>query len=192
MSTTSCEFVTACLNAATVGVTAVYAFLTYKILKANQETVRASRDQIEASVRPYVYFDLVNHWPDIEGFIKNTGRTPAHDIKIVLAPKIETEVQGKRKVPNLLTATHSFLAPDRELHELLGEWKDLRNQNPSMVFTGTVTYRDQRKTYVEPFRLDLNTQEGITWVARVDVPNEIRRINENLEKITGLLSKTSK
>jgi len=75
------------INAVLVFITAVYAWLTYKILKANQRTVAAMQEQTESMSRPYITATITLE-PDSPVFylrIQNTGKTSATDLSLSIS-----------------------------------------------------------------------------------------------------------
>jgi hypothetical protein len=72
------------LTAALVLITAVYCFITYKILRANEAAVAAMREQSEALVRPYI---AVAPYVPPKGWIfflriQNVGKTAARNLRL--------------------------------------------------------------------------------------------------------------
>ena len=74
------------LTAALVAITAFYACVTIRIMRANERTVSAMRQQTEALVRPYVTVAVMTV-PGSPVFclrIANTGRTGAEDVRLTM------------------------------------------------------------------------------------------------------------
>lgn len=74
------------LTALLVVITAFYAYVTHRILKANQAAVGAMREQSEALTRPYV---VVSPYLPPKGWIfylriRNAGKTAATDLRLTL------------------------------------------------------------------------------------------------------------
>ena len=72
------------LTALLVVITGFYAWVTFRILRANEAVVQAMRDQLEAQSRPYVYPSLfVVPGTNIFGLrVKNTGKTAANNLRL--------------------------------------------------------------------------------------------------------------
>ena len=74
------------LTVALVAITAFYACVTFRIMRANERTVSAMREQTEALVRPYVTVAVMTV-PDSPVFylrIANKGRTGAEDVRLTM------------------------------------------------------------------------------------------------------------
>lgn len=72
------------LTAILVLVTAIYAYLTYKMAKASEASVQAVRDQSEAMLRPYIEITpyVRPHTTLLYLRIENTGRTGAQNVTL--------------------------------------------------------------------------------------------------------------
>lgn len=74
------------LTFALVIITGFYAWVTFRILRANERVVKVMHEQAEAMTRPYVTVTPVLE-PDNPIFylrIKNTGKTTAHKLRLSL------------------------------------------------------------------------------------------------------------
>ncbi|HLL73789.1 MAG TPA: hypothetical protein VK421_00715 [Pyrinomonadaceae bacterium] len=76
------EFLTALL----VVLTGVYAWITFKILNANKQTIAVMREQMDVLIRPYVIVNVSFGLggPVLMLRIANTGRTPANKLRLSL------------------------------------------------------------------------------------------------------------
>jgi hypothetical protein len=151
--------------------TGVYAFLTYRLLLSNRAMVATMQEQITASVRPYVTFDIVAHGPLFEGVVTNSGATAAVDVKLSLEPAIKVELSGETRGPNLTSKSIALLPPKKQIDEFLGSFEELKSQNPSMRFSGQLNYRDlQRRTaFAEQFEIDLSFGEERGFINKPEV-----------------------
>ena len=72
------------LTALLVVITGFYAWVTFRILRANEAVVQAMRDQLEAQSRPYVHPSLfVVPGTNIFGLrVKNTSKTAASNLRL--------------------------------------------------------------------------------------------------------------
>lgn len=161
--------------------TGVYAYLTYRIMSANHEAVDAMRAQIVASVRPYVYFDLVTTGPLIEGLLKNTGVSAAYDVTVSLQPTVQIHIRGAAQDSSLIGKPVSFMPPQKEIREFLGSFTELENSNVSLKFTGEVAYFDsERRRFSEQFTIDLSSRKGMPYIGRTTVEDELKKLNEKI------------
>jgi hypothetical protein len=74
------------LTALLVVITGIYAWLTFRILKANERIVEKMHDQQEAMYRPYVSISPVVYPENPIAFLKiqNTGLTAANNLRLTL------------------------------------------------------------------------------------------------------------
>lgn len=180
------------LTALLVILTGVYAFLTYQIMLANHGAVNAMHDQIIASVRPYVYFDLVSDGPIVEGVLKNTGVTAAYDVAIFLNPPIKVDLGGAAKDPCLIGKTISFFAPARQVREFFGSYAELKAANASLSYSGEVAYFDaERRKYSEKFQINLNSMQEMPYVGRTTIEDELSKLNDRLSDLVRVVGKKS-
>jgi phage terminase large subunit-like protein len=178
------------LTALLVIVTAIYAFLTYRILKVNRQILEQMREQLNASVRPYVVFDIVPSDQYFEGIIRNTGLTAAIRVSVNLELRIEVELGGRKLSPNLISKEIALLAPGGAIDEYFGHFEDVKKQNPSLQFSGTLTYSDvSARKYTENFVIDLSFGEERWFIAKVDVGEELKKLNEKFGEAIKLLSR---
>ncbi|WP_405602075.1 MULTISPECIES: hypothetical protein [unclassified Pseudoalteromonas] len=72
------------LTAILVVLTAIYAYLTYKMVKVSEESVKETRIQTEALTRPYITIQpkLKKHSPVVYLSIKNTGLIGASNLRL--------------------------------------------------------------------------------------------------------------
>jgi hypothetical protein len=152
------------LTGVLVVITAMYAVFTYRIMRANERTVEAVREQGEAALRPYLDIGAITP-PNSHMFllrIANTGRTGARDIRLELDRDFFQ--YGKRDGTNLRTASAfsqpiEQMPPGSELRfglafgpQLVGETVDMALTPP--VFTVTAVYSYGAKTVTERTVID--------------------------------------
>jgi hypothetical protein len=144
------------LTALYVGATFIYAFLTYRILRANRAAVAAMKEQITASIRPYVHFDLfVENRSTVEIRLRNTGRTAAHNIRVSTVPLLRKHPHGQNSPAFLTHNTIEFLPPEREIVEVIGTLGEFL-VTPTLSLRGTVSYSDGKgNDWSEPFQTSL-------------------------------------
>ena len=177
------EFLTSIL----VVLTAIYVWLTYRIASANKKAVAAMQDQVQASVRPYVYFDL-DPWSNviIEAKLRNSGATAAHNISVRTEPELRSPYpSGQDPKINLTAHKTSLLVPGREIVEFVGTWPEIKAYAPDLVFTGVVAYEDHAGLkYEERFRIDLSARSGMAHIGHPEIGSELQKISETLSKIS--------
>jgi hypothetical protein len=144
------------LTALYVGATFVYAFLTYRILRANKAAVAAMKEQITASIRPYVHFDLfVENHSTVKARLRNTGRTAAHKIHVSTTPQLRKHPHDANTPAFLTHNTIELLSPTREVVEVIGTLVEFL-VSPPLSLQGTVSYSDGKgNDWSEPFQINL-------------------------------------
>lgn len=174
------EFLTGLL----VLVTLIYVWLTHQILETNQKAVTAMKEQIKASVRPYVFYDLVPCGPLIEAHLKNGGITAAHNVRVSIQPELRIPTLGP-VTPSALTGhPTSLLPPGRELVEFVGSWDELKQHTGGLAFTGVLTYNDSSgEQYKESFQIDLSARLGMAYIGRPETAAQLENIAKALSEI---------
>ena len=173
-----------------VVLTGLYAYLTHRIAQANQSAVATMREQITASVRPYVYFDLVPHGVLVEARLRNNGVTAAHNVSITTEPQLRTVIRATSEPAKLTHHPTALLAPGRELFEFIGSWRELEESSNSLSFKGALSYSDSSgRTYKEEFRVDLSVRGGMAYIGRPDSDEQLKAIADTLTEISRQLDK---
>ena len=177
-----------------VFITAIYAFLTHRMAKASEASVRAVRDQSEAMLRPYVTVApfVRPHTPFLYLRVENAGRTAAENLRLTIDRDFFQFGQSDRLGKNLRTmsafvAPIDSLAPGNQLIFALGQgWVILgENARPDITpsqFNVTATYQFLGKRIEEINRIDLRPYIGSEG-ERDPVVEELERIRQAIEKI---------
>ncbi len=178
------EFLPLVLSGLSVIVAIVYSYLTYRIVLANQKVIQVMEAQITASVRPYVYFDIIPRGILLEANLRNTGSTAAHQVTIETNPQLRHVIRGVSSPAHLTHHSTSLLLPGSERVEFLGTWEHIRTMGSGLVFTGTIRYSDNAGTaYVEPFTINLETRGGTPYIGRPEMTEQVKLIAESLSEI---------
>lgn len=190
------EFLTALL----VVITGFYAWVTYRILKANERVVEAMREQSEATYRPYVtvtpYLEPDN--PIFYLRIANLGKTAANDLRLAIDRSFFKF--GERSERNDLASFAVFnqpidsLPPDSEIVFGLAQGFVVfaEGADPSTcptTFTVTAAYKFGAKQVEERHVIDLKPY------LHADVPQDpvirkLKAINDSIGKLTGAVKST--
>jgi hypothetical protein len=180
------EFLTSLL----VVITSVYAFLTFRILQANRDSVTAMRAQIDAATRPYVHFDLMLRGPLVEASVRNTGVTAGRNVRVTTAPPLRVAIHNETRPSHLTTACLALLAPGRELREFIGRIEHVRSLTESLSFTACVDYADMSgRHYHDEFAVDLRGLFEMPHIDKPETGRELRTIGETLKEIQHSISK---
>lgn len=114
------------LTLALVVITAVYAWATFKILRANEGVVSAMREQTEAQLRPYVVVcAAVRTGTTLVSLeIQNTGKSPALNLRLRMDkdffPHAERRESENIAMLPAFTETIESLAPGARMLFVLG------------------------------------------------------------------------
>lgn len=186
MSTT--EWLTAVL----VGITAFYAWATFRILKANEAVVAAMDRQTEAQLRPYVtIFAFARTGTTLLTLeIVNAGRSPAQNLRLKMDKSFYSNADNAptndiSRMP-AFTDTIESLAPGSRLHFILGVGSTIlgSNANESVCpksFEITARYQFGDRSYIEANKIDLRPM-AYAAVVHDPVATEIQKLREAIEK----------
>lgn len=189
---TPTEFLTGIL----VLTTAVYAWITFKIMKANQQVVDAMGEALDAQLRPYVTVNVF-HIPKNPVFflrIANTGKSGASDVRLTLDKDFYQ--YGQQDKPNLRNSvafkqTIEQLPPGAELVFGLAQGFVVLNATSDdltpAVFSIKSTYSFGKKTFSETTTIDLRPYSDGMLPAPAEV-EELKKIREQLEQIAAVLA----
>ena len=181
------------LMLALVAITGVYAWVTFKILRANEAVVQAMNQQTEAQVRPYVVVSASARIGTtlliLE--IQNTGKSPATSVRLKMDrdfyPHAERrESENIAKLPAFTEPIES-LAPGARLIFILGVGGTIFGTKADesvcpRVFSVRATYAHAGREYTENNTIDLRPMLHST-VVQDPVAEELVRLRETLEKV---------
>ena len=157
------------LTALLVLITAIYAYLTHRMAKASEASVRLMKEQSDAISRPYVSVSLLKqpNNPFILLRIENTGQTAAQDVTLTLGPEFE-KIKHLKGPSELETAyffskTIASFPPRSPVHYLLGfggAFVADDKKRPQETFSITARYSFSGKTVSETTWLDVNQYDS--------------------------------
>jgi len=180
---------------ALVAITTLYAWISFRILRANQAMVSAMKDQQNAAMRPYIQVS-VNVRPGTQLLylsIKNVGKTAAYDLALTLDKDFYPP--GKKGEESNLAENTAFsqildcLPPDGQLLFLLGNGNVLSNRQNSealspLQFQVTAEYFADTELISETSSVDLRPHLNMAVLPEPIV--------EELEKLRQVFMKLSK
>jgi len=112
--------------------------------------------------RPHVLFDLYSEDIALYASLRNTGATPAFNVKLSLSPAIYCDSRGEKRICPLIGQSILFLAPTREIRDACAFGGVFDKDFPEPLFTGSVEYEDAEGTkYEERFSIDLRAQRQL-------------------------------
>ena len=146
-------------------ITAVYAYATFRILKANQAAVKAMHDQTEALLRPYVSAE-VSARPGttlMQLVVRNTGRSAAEGLRMSidrpLHQQLDSRKQNLQDLPLFAGKELMALAAGAQLQHLIGIGHKLFNETGvhgmPESFVVSAQYSFGGRTYDERHTIDV-------------------------------------
>lgn len=168
--------------------TAVYAIATIVLVIVAQRQASLTQQSLDfaskakkAKYRPYLVFDIVYEKVVAYARLRNSGASPAIDVRITVAPRLKWK--DKEDGIGFVEKGVSFLAPNRELSQPFGWTGEFFEQYPELKFSGTISYKDSEgHAYSESFSIDLGYLKGTPYIGEIDVGREIEGIKKALEK----------
>jgi hypothetical protein len=174
------------LTGALVAITAIYAYLTHRMAKATEASVRLMKEQADAISRPYVVVSMVKqpNSPFIQLRIENIGRTAAENLTLSLGPDFAQikELDGMKRLScsHLFTTTTTSFPPQSPVFFLLGFGSTLHGADdktyPQKTFTITARYSFAGRSVCETTTVDVNmyTQSVLETNPVVDALSKIK------------------
>lgn len=180
------------LTAILVITTGFYAWITFRILKANEKVVEEMRNQQEAVLRPYISIAPVIFPENSIVFlkVKNSGLTAAQNLRLSLDRDFyqfgdKKEESNLRSLSAFREPIDSFVPGSEMLFYLaqtfviFGEKADA-HRTPT-IFTITVEYEYQRKKVTEKNVLDLRPYLG-SALPHDPIVKQLKKLIETIEK----------
>ena len=177
------------LTLALVVITAVYAWATFLILKANEAVVVAMQAQTEAQLRPYVvaYVSTRTGTTLLHLWIENTGKSAAVDLTMTMDKSfLQNAERAGLDISKVPAFSHPIasLAPGARLpfvlgvgHALFGEGADAVSPK---VFSISTSYRFESRRYEENNTIDLRPLLHTTAV-QDPIADEIKTLRETID-----------
>ncbi len=176
-----------------VVITAIYAYLTFRMAKASEASVEAIKDQSQAILRPYIIIApfIRPHTTLIYLRIKNTGQTNAKNLQLTLdhdffqfGEKIDPH-RNLRTMSAFSLPIASF-PPGAELIFALAQGSDIlgkesNSETTPVQFSITANYEFFGKLVNEINEIDLRPYIGSTIEVN-PIVEELERIRKTLEK----------
>ncbi len=174
-------------------ITALYSYLTYRMVKASEASVQAMREQSESMLRPYVTVSpyVRPHTTLLYLRIENTGKSAAENLRLSMDKDFFQFGEAKRPDHNLRTKA-AFIAPIQsfppgaKLVFALGQGfvifaPSADQDRVPQQFSITATYSMGAREFTEVNRIDLRPYIGSE--------DELEPIVEELERIRKVLTK---
>lgn len=189
------------LTLANVLLTAMFAGLTFFILRANRAAVGAMREQIEDQNRPFVAVTVQVRMgtPVIQLLIRNVGRSPAQNLRLHLdrdffqfGQKGEDRNLAKQSA---FSQSIDCLPPMSELLFDLGMGFEIfaSGADPTIcphTFEVSAEYEYGKNKYSEKTHADLRPYIG-TSIPRHPVVEELERVRKSIDNLSGMIKQSA-
>lgn len=159
--------------------------------KSIESTNRIERERTRPVILFYLEFSK-REVHVVDAVIKNTGFTPAYDIKVSLDPELRRFWNGGISNIDPIEPTFSFLPPGEFIADSLGLINAFHLKYPDAKFEGKVEYHDRTgKIYRESFVLDYNYRKrvGIAILSKRPTSKSLESIDQRLKQIAQALER---
>jgi hypothetical protein len=177
------------LTLALVVITAVYAWATFLILKANQAVVAAMQAQTEAQLRPYIvaYVSTRTGTTLLHLWIENTGKSAAVDLRMTMDKSFLQNAESTGlDISQVPAFSHPIasLAPGARLPFILGVGHTIFANGADTVcpkvFSIKTSYRFSERRYEEENTIDLRPLLHTTAI-QDPIADEIKGLREKID-----------
>lgn len=189
------------LTLANVLLTAIFAGLTFFVLRANRAAVGAMREQMEDQNRPFVAVTVQVRMgtPVLQLLIRNVGRSPAQNLRLRLdrdffqfGEQAESRNLAKQSA---FSQSIDCLPPMSELLFDLGMGFKIfaSGADPTIcphTFEVSAEYEYGKNKYSEKTHVDLRPYMG-TSVPRHPVVEELERIRKSIDNLSGVVKQSA-
>ncbi|HCF1786785.1 hypothetical protein QMK42_24955 [Pseudomonas aeruginosa] len=189
------------LTLANVLLTAMFAGLTFFILRANRAAVGAMREQMADQNRPFVAVTVQVRMgtPVIQLLIRNVGRSPAQNLRLRLDRNFfqfgeQAESRNLAK-QSAFSQSIDCLPPMSELLFDLGMGFEIfaSGADPTIcphTFEVSAEYEYGKNKYSEKTHVDLQPYMG-TSVPRHPVVEELERVRKSIDNLSGVVKQSA-
>jgi hypothetical protein len=183
------------LTLANVFLTAVFAGLTFFILRANRAAVGAMREQMADQNRPFVTVTVQVRMgtPVIQLLVRSVGRSPAQHLRLRLDRdffQFGEKGEGRNLAKqSAFSQTIDCLPPMSELLFDLGVGHQIFAAGADQTvcphtFTVSAEYEHAKRKYSEQTHVDLRPYMG-TSVPHHPIVEELERVRKSIDKLTS-------
>ena len=189
------------LTLANVLLTAIFAGLTFFVLRANRAAVGAMREQMEDQNRPFVAVTVQVRMgtPVLQLLIRNVGRSPAQNLRLRLDRNFfQFGEQGESRnlaKQSAFSQPIDCLPPMSELLFDLGMGFEIfkSGADPTIcphTFQVSAEYEYGKNKYSEKTHVDLRPYIG-TSVPKHPVVEELERVRQSIDKLTATVKQSA-
>ena len=184
--------VTDYLTGALVLVTTYYAWVTYRILKANEAVVATAQKQSEAISRPYIQISLglVPDSPIFKLHISNTGQTAAYNLRLHISEDLfqfgrsggGKNLRELNAFSQIIESFSSGTALTFWLGSAVEIFSEKEGESVPKLFHITAEYQYAGKSVSEKTTIDFRPYLS-SDLPREPVAHELKEVKKALEKI---------
>jgi len=189
------------LTLTNVFLTAVFAGLTFFILRANRATVTAMREQMADQNRPFITVTVQIRvgTPVIQLLVKNVGRSPAQNVTLRLDRdffQFGEQDEGRNLAKqSAFSKPIDCLPPMSELLFDLGMGFEIFKSDADLkicphTFTVTAEYQHAKTQYSEQTHVDLRPYMG-TSVPQHPIVEELDKVKKSIDKLTSTVKQSA-
>jgi|AntAceMinimDraft_8_1070364.scaffolds.fasta_scaffold31072_2 hypothetical protein len=180
-------------------ITGIYAFFTFRILKANERVVSEMRQQREDLTRPYINIRsfFVPGMPVLGLSISNIGKSSANNLRLEIDRDFHQFADIKNncnlKDFNAFREPIECFPPGAELIFYLAQGFVLFAENADQkitphIFNVQASYSYSNKKVTESTTIDLRPYLNAT-ICTEPVVSELKKLREEIAKVKGALEK---
>ena len=165
--------------------------LTRESIKIGRESMQQDMQFERERNRPYIIFDwdLDRDW--LCAILKNIGKTPALNVKVLVDESMKCIGGGP---PSFIDKTIPFMAPGHELKDIIDIVYDFFKNNTTPSYRVTIEYENMEgQSFKETILIDLECLRGLRRSTPTDyakkIAEELRTIGEYLSGLRKLTSK---
>lgn len=179
------------LTGGLIVITTVYAYLTHRMARASEASVRLMKEQADAISRPYIVISLVKrpNNPFIHLRVENMGHTAAENLTLSLDPEFERikhfDAMKRLSGAHLFTKPTASFPPRSPVFFLVGSGSTLHGgddkEYPQTTFAVTAEYSFAGQTVSETTTVDVN-QYHSTTLETDPVVDALSKIKDEIAK----------
>ncbi|MEL7834256.1 hypothetical protein [Fodinibius sp. Rm-B-1B1-1] len=169
-------------NVILAGLTLVYVFLTYLILRSNNQSIKEQN-------RPYIVvsFPYINHRLDLK--VKNIGNRPAKNVSISFDPDLSAMFTESYRESYKNMITQKFMPPGFSANDMIGiSFDTMKTEKENREINVSVEYEDlENNEYSHDYEIHVHNYLYSDKVVTRDKRYQLEKMREAMEKIQKLL-----
>lgn len=143
--------------------------------------------------RPYLVFDIEHRQSLLYATLKNMGNTGAFNVTVKIDPPLESNFGRSLKQSGLTSKNISFVAPQRNISDLIGTGPEFYKRYPEPKFEGYIEYHNSDGTkYQDRFLLDLGYLLELTHTVEPEIGKEMQKLVKEMKDISRTTERLQK